>query len=338
MQKIIISLSLFVSSILLAAPLYNSSGKEVIAENPLSNSAKSSESGGSSFALDSYKDGVGVRVVTFEPDREVDNTPLNNLVFKYGEGAKKNDSRLADYVLYGSGVNPTTSDIKLAEKLGNESAPSVVSIVLNGSSRLYSDGSYARTCNEYINPVSGKSYEGDTGDGYYMIDPAGTGAFNVWCDMTTDGGGWTGIHYTNDIAYQQWYSGDAIRQFDIVNIGYTLEQINSIQLLSSEGKQRFIFNCAGVIANYYNSGNNYDYSLGFGFADGSSVPQVGDKNLYSFITVVSDTCGANDSVNRNTVFDFNTKSVPLISFISRDNGDTGEKFGSPLTQNSAWLR
>ena len=28
-----------------------------------------------------------------------------------------------------------------------------------------------------------------TGDGTYWIDPDGTGAFEVYCDMTTDGGG-----------------------------------------------------------------------------------------------------------------------------------------------------
>jgi Fibrinogen beta and gamma chains, C-terminal globular domain len=30
-----------------------------------------------------------------------------------------------------------------------------------------------------------------SGDGLYRIDPVGNGGYDVWCDMSTDGGGWT---------------------------------------------------------------------------------------------------------------------------------------------------
>ena len=46
-----------------------------------------------------------------------------------------------------------------------------------------------------------------TGDGSYWIDPVGTGAFEVYCDMSTDGGGWTRLvhdDYSTDPCPSGW--------------------------------------------------------------------------------------------------------------------------------------
>ena len=64
-------------------------------------------------------------------------------------------------------------------------------LVLDGGARRWADGSTAASCEAYLSPPPGYVYAGEAGDGLYLIDPLGTGAFAAWCDMTTDGGGWT---------------------------------------------------------------------------------------------------------------------------------------------------
>lgn len=68
--------------------------------------------------------------------------------------------------------------------------PVKVPIVLNGTVRQWADGTIAATCKDYITPAPGYAYSGAVGNGTYMINPGGT-PFQVSCDMTTDGGGWT---------------------------------------------------------------------------------------------------------------------------------------------------
>lgn len=73
-------------------------------------------------------------------------------------------------------------------------AAAVVGLVQNvAGERVWSDGSYGTTCKEYRYPGGLKVYRGAVGDGIYRLQPGGPGAatYPVYCDQSTDGGGWS---------------------------------------------------------------------------------------------------------------------------------------------------
>lgn len=64
-------------------------------------------------------------------------------------------------------------------------------IMMNGS-RQYADSSFATSCSGYKNNnSSGHQYIGAIGSGIYKIKPDSNPAFDVYCDMANDDGGWT---------------------------------------------------------------------------------------------------------------------------------------------------
>ncbi len=75
-------------------------------------------------------------------------------------------------------------------------------IVAYDGGKRWSDETYAISCNEYKNPTGNYTYAGVTWDGIYWVKPDSNAAFKVYCDMTTDGWGWTII--TNSFANVAW--------------------------------------------------------------------------------------------------------------------------------------
>lgn len=71
-------------------------------------------------------------------------------------------------------------------------------IALNANSvRTYRNGELAESCKAYRNPTAPYTYSGSTGSGIYRVRVAGQEG-NVYCDMDTNGGGYTVIQSVKD--------------------------------------------------------------------------------------------------------------------------------------------
>ena len=180
----------------------------------------------------------------------------------------------------------------------------------------------------------------DNWDWIYKINPAGTEEFEVYCDMSTDWGGWTKIEYSEDLEFKNYFS-DGVDTWRYLNENFKLkltkQRILDIQSISNEGKQLYIGDCYDIVHYYFSNGDNYNYVFGFKFLNEEET-NFGEEVYNTDIQVLQDDCKYNDNVNRQTIFEINDIRVPLINVKSLDNGQAYEKFGSLLTQNPAWLR
>jgi hypothetical protein len=193
-----ILLSIISSSVVVAAG-FKTNGKEVLSNHPLLINYRSIEQGGSNYAIDMYKDGIGVFVANSPNSEKINNSAMNNLVFKYGEKAKTLGTTLVDYIIVPENTAAEDKE-KVKELTQNQSEDRILP-----------------NCEAIL------LAKPDSVTGQYYIDPDGPDqlpAINVTCDMETAGGGWI-VTTPNDLVTKKL-------SFTKVN-GYDAAQVDRIK-------------------------------------------------------------------------------------------------------------
>ncbi|MBC8741836.1 hypothetical protein F6X40_35395 [Paraburkholderia sp. UCT31] len=101
------------------------------------------------------------------------------------------------------------------------SSPPQTGIVTSGSGRKWADGTYASSCLGYLKGDATHGYTGATGSGAYTISVGGVPTVD-WCDMTSDGGGWTLVEKGSaSTAPATWVTSSAVQTNYLTNAGFS---------------------------------------------------------------------------------------------------------------------
>lgn len=215
--------------------------------------------------------------------------------------------------------------------------PDPAILVALGTGRRWSDGTYARSCKEYLVPAGGYAYDGLVGDGRYTISPNGV-PFEVECDMSD--GGWTRIaindfEQTGPTGWSD--NGTYVCAGDTVHGGYG----NTPWTLGNEVFRTFdltglVHTQARYVANLHFM-DSWDNELGLIFFDGVEVY----RKSWHFNNSPSNRCGNTGYADYTERVDFTASHSAETLQVLFDNTLNGtdaanETFG--VGEYELWVR
>ena len=177
---------------------------------PISSDLISVSRGGTLPDSVALTDGIGTILVGSLnlSNKSYSNKTFNKALFNHRNELIDNDKSLETLISDGIVVIPNNKLNKINNRnilvdITNGTCVGTSIITITGddtNGRTWSDGTVAQSCNQYKNtlPDNYHKYQGNIGDGVYQIT-LNSNSFKVYCDMTTDNGGWMAVKYTNNL-------------------------------------------------------------------------------------------------------------------------------------------
>jgi hypothetical protein len=233
----------------------------------------------------------------------------------------------------------TSATVQVQASYKGKAATQSYSLPITGSIqqfsgyRAFADGTYAATCNGYRNPGAPHYYQGATGDGIYRITPGGS-PYDVYCDMTTNGGGYTVIEASRDYtatgatfvqapAGSPPVPGEANGSYLPSTVAIALANLSSEVRIAEYGSSNAIWSTSATMLNNLRQGYVANYN---------TLAAYDPTSLWSF----SSSSGFTQLNTTESIYGLTGSTYPSIYWSGGNSNGLHVTGGSGGASNAAW--